>query len=52
MYRFPSINQFRNVVQHVREHAAFLGLDEQGKAIYNLTRSLAVQLPWLQGVGS
>lgn len=35
MYRFPSINQFRNVVQHVREHAAFLGLDEQGKAIYN-----------------
>ena len=30
MYPFPSINQFRNVVQHVRRQAAFLGLDEQG----------------------
>lgn len=35
MYPFPSIHQFRNVVQHVRKQAAFLGLDEQGKAIYN-----------------
>lgn len=35
MYPFPSINQFRNVVQHVQKQAAFLGLDEQGKAIYN-----------------
>ena len=35
MYPFPSINQFRNVVQHVRKQAAFLGLDEQGEAIYN-----------------
>lgn len=35
MYPFPSINQFRNVVQHVRKQAAFLGLDEQGEAILN-----------------
>jgi len=35
MYPFPSINQFRNVVQHVRRQAAFLGLDEQGEAILN-----------------
>lgn len=35
MYPFPSINQFRNVVQHVRRQAAFLGLDEQGEAIFN-----------------
>ena len=37
MYPFPSINQFRNVVQHVRRQAAFLGLDEQGEAALLLT---------------
>ena len=30
---FPSINQFRNVVQHVRRKASFRGLDDAGEAI-------------------
>ena len=33
MHPFPSINQFRNVVAHVRRQAAFQGLDDQGEAI-------------------
>lgn len=35
MYPFPSINQFRNVVAHVRRQAAFIGLDAAGAAILN-----------------
>lgn len=31
MYRFPSINQFRNVVQHVREQALHNLINEQLK---------------------
>ena len=37
MYPFPSINQFRNVVAHVRRQAAFMGLDEAGEPIINPT---------------
>lgn len=32
---FPSINQFRNVVQHVKRKASFMGLDEAGEPILN-----------------
>jgi hypothetical protein len=35
MYPFPSINQFRNVINHVRQQARFMGLDEHGEAIMN-----------------
>lgn len=35
MHPFPSINQFRNVVAHVRRQAAFMGLDDDGNAIVN-----------------
>lgn len=35
MYPFPSINQFRNVVQKVRHQAAYMGQDEAGESIYN-----------------
>lgn len=35
MLPFPSINQFRNVVAHVRRKAAFMGLDDAGNPIIN-----------------
>lgn len=35
MYPFPSINQFRNVVAHVRRQASFMGLDDAGNPIIN-----------------
>ena len=35
MYPFPSINQFRNVVKHIRERTAYQGKDEAGEAIFN-----------------
>lgn len=35
MIPFPSINQFRNVVQHVRRQSAFMGLDAAGEPILN-----------------
>ena len=35
MIKFPSINQFRNAVQHVRHKASFMGLDAEGNAIHN-----------------
>lgn len=35
MHKFPSINQFRNVVAYVRRKASFMGLDEAGEAITN-----------------
>lgn len=35
MHPFPSINQFRNVVQHVKRKASFVGLDAAGEPIYN-----------------
>lgn len=34
-YRYPSIEQFRNVVRAVTDHVRFAGKDENGKAIYN-----------------
>lgn len=35
MIKFPSINQFRNVVSHGRQQARFMGLDGNGEAIMN-----------------
>jgi hypothetical protein len=40
MIKFPSINQFRNVVRHVKTHAQYVGKDENGVAIYDPSRGL------------
>lgn len=37
MIKFPSIEQFRTVVANVNRHFNFVGLDENGDAIYNPT---------------
>ena len=36
MIKFPSIEQFRNVIRHVQTHARFAGKDENGDAIYDV----------------
>ena len=38
--RFPSIDQFRNVIRHVRTHAQYAGKDENGQAIFDETKAL------------
>jgi hypothetical protein len=38
LYKFPSIEQFRSVVKHVRERSQFDGLDENNEPIYNHTK--------------
>lgn len=35
---FPSIEQFRNIIANVNREYNFVGLDEQGEAIYDLDR--------------
>ena len=37
MIKFPSIDQFRTVVSNVNRHFNFVGLDENGEAIYDPT---------------
>ena len=37
MIKFPSIEQFRTVVSNVNRHFNFVGLDENGEAIYDQT---------------
>ena len=37
MIKFPSIDQFRTVVTNVNRHFNFVGLDENGEAIYDPT---------------
>ena len=37
MVKFPSIEQFRTVVSNVNRHFNFVGLDENGDAIYDPT---------------
>src|SRR5690349_16795997 len=37
MKKFPSIEQFRNVVRQVRTHHDYQGADAEGNAIYNHT---------------
>ena len=36
--RFPSIEQFRNVIRHVKTHAQYAGRDENGDAIIDQSR--------------
>lgn len=38
--RFPSIEQFRNVIQKVKHKTRFIGVDEAGEPIYNRTKDL------------
>jgi len=40
MIKFPSIDQYRNVIRHVQTHARFVGKDENGDAIYDASRPL------------
>ena len=35
MIKFPSIEQFRNVIRHVKTHAQYAGKDENGDAIFD-----------------
>jgi uncharacterized protein YozE (UPF0346 family) len=37
MIKFPSIEQFRTVVTNVNRHFNYIGLDENGDAIYDVT---------------
>jgi hypothetical protein len=37
LIKFPSIEQFRTVVSNVNRHFNFVGLDENGEAIYDPT---------------
>lgn len=35
MIKFPSIEQFRNVIRHVKSHAQFVGKDENGDPVFD-----------------
>jgi hypothetical protein len=48
MIPFPSINQFRSVIAHVKRNASFMGIDDAGEPIYNH----AARLPVLSFVGT
>ena len=37
LIKYPSIEQFRNVIANVNRSFNFIGLDENGDAIYELT---------------
>lgn len=38
--RFPSIDQFRNVIRHVQQNTRYAGRDENGDAIYDASKPL------------
>lgn len=38
--RFPSIEQFRNVIRHVKTHAQYAGKDENGVAIFDQSKPI------------
>lgn len=40
MIKFPSIEQFRNVIRHVKTHAQYAGKDENGDAIYDQSKPI------------
>lgn len=46
--KYPSIEQFRNVIKHVQHKTWFAGLDEDGSAIYDKTRPLPTL--WFYGL--
>lgn len=35
MIKFPSIEQYRNVIKNLREHFSYIGKDDEGKAIFD-----------------
>lgn len=48
MIKFPSIEQFRNVIRHVKTHSQYAGRDENGDAIIDQSRPI----PTLQFAGT
>jgi len=40
MIKFPSVEQFRNVIRHVQTHTRYAGKDENGDAIYDASKPL------------
>lgn len=40
MIKFPSIEQFRHVIHHVKTHAQYAGKDENGDAIYDQSKPI------------
>lgn len=40
MIKFPSIEQFRNVIRHVKTHAQYAGKDENGDAIFDQSKPI------------
>jgi hypothetical protein len=40
MIKFPSIEQFRNVIRHVKTHAQYAGKDENGDAIFDPSKPI------------
>ncbi len=40
MIKFPSIDQFRNVIRHVKTHAQYAGKDENGDAIFDQSKPI------------
>lgn len=48
LHKFPSIEQFRNAIHHVRNKARYTGKDAEGNAIYNAV----LPLPTLDFVGT
>ena len=40
MIKFPSIEQFRNVIRHVKTHAQYAGRDENGDAIIDQSKPI------------
>lgn len=42
VYKFPSIEQFRNVIHQVTHRARYIGNDEQGEPMYDESASLPV----------
>lgn len=42
LHKFPSIEQYRNVIHHVKQKARYLGKDSEGNAMYDATKPLPV----------
>jgi len=48
MIKFPSIEQFRNVVRHVKTHARYVGKDQSGEPIFDAS----IPIPTLKFKGT
>lgn len=42
LHKFPSIEQYRNVIHHVKQKARYLGKDSEGNAMYDASKPLPV----------